>query len=842
VALAAPAAPPADKAARLDAAGDPLPAGTIARLGTTRFRTGETLGVVTMSPDGKLLAAGGDEEGIRLLDAVTGKPLRRIKSENPPASMTFSPDGKVLAAAEGGTDVQLYDTATGREKHKLSAPPAQIVSAAFSGDGKFVCGYGSNATVKAPMPVWETATGKLVASLTTLHTQQTGVSLSADGKLLAVCGTLQPGLVGGEKITPEEAGRTVQLWDVAKGKELRRLVAESGSFTNVAFSPDGKTVAASWGTATLTFWDVATGKEVRRCSVRRSLGAALLYSPDGKYLAVAGDPGPVQLWDAATGKRLRSYDPPPDFPARPYFPAAGKALAYSNTDKAVIIYDLLAGKLLTPEGGHAEAVQAIVFRAGGKEVVTASADGRVCVWDAAGKEVRRSQPRLGPDDESVGRAEGASAILSPDGRHLLTNGFGEGRLHDAATGEALLSLEDNGGGVFAAAFSADGSQFATAGTVGAPAAPGSALRVYETATGRHVRELGSGVQPTAIAFAPDGKLLSAVVQDGGNMTVELRAWDLTTGKQRWQNNITAPEGGPLAFSPDGRLLACATEEGVVTLYESATGRELRGLTRGKDENVRAVRFSPDGRLLAAAYTLSGHQPSRVRVWELATGTVRHVFTGHTGEVLSLCFAPDGKRLASGSADTTILLWDLTGRAGEEAPTEKPTAEELDKLWAGLDDPDARPAHQAMRRLAASPDEAVALLTKHVKPAAAKVTDAAEINRLIAALDADSFEEREKAEKGLEALGASAGPALRKVLEGNPPAEVKRRVEGLLDKLKDRGTPPPELVRPLRAVEVLENLATPEARKLLETLAKGAPEAPLTVAARAVLGRLEQARK
>src|SRR5581483_3759860 len=105
-------------------------------------------------------------------------------------------------------------------------------------------------------------------------------------------------------------------------KELRRLVAESGSFTNVAVSPDGKTVAASWGTSTLTFWDVATGKEVRRCATRRGGSAALLYSPDGKYLAGAADPGPVQLWDAATGKRLGSYDPPPDYPARPCFPAA----------------------------------------------------------------------------------------------------------------------------------------------------------------------------------------------------------------------------------------------------------------------------------------------------------------------------------------------------------------------------------------------------------------------------------------------------------------------------------------------------------------------------------------
>jgi dipeptidyl aminopeptidase/acylaminoacyl peptidase len=337
-------------------------------------------------------------------------------------------------------------------------------------------------------------------------------------------------------------------------------------------------------------------------------------------------------------------------------------------------------------------------------------------------------------------------------------------------------------------------------------------------------------------------MLVAVVQDGGTMAAELRAWDLTTGKERWKSPLTSQDERPLAFAPDGKTLACAGDSGALTLYETATGRELRSLTTPNAQGLGAVRFSPDGRLVAAGYNTSDHKPPRLRVWELTTGTVRHEFTGHTGDIAALCFSPDGKRLASGSADTTAVLWDLTGRAGEEAPKQKPTADELDKLWAGLADPDARPAHRAMRRLGATPDEALALLTKHVKPAEAKAIDAAAIDRLIAALDADDFEEREKAEKGLEALGASAGPALRKALGGNPSAEVKKRVDGLLDKLKDKGAPPPELVRPLRAVEVLEELGTPEARKLLEALAKGAPDAPLTVAARGALGRLEQARK
>jgi HEAT repeat protein len=111
-----------------------------------------------------------------------------------------------------------------------------------------------------------------------------------------------------------------------------------------------------------------------------------------------------------------------------------------------------------------------------------------------------------------------------------------------------------------------------------------------------------------------------------------------------------------------------------------------------------------------------------------------------------------------------------------------------------------------------------------------------VARLVTDLGSDSFAVREKAAAELEKLGEGAGPGLRKALASEPTAEVRRRVEGLLDRQQWPASAP-EAVRGLRAVEALERIGTPEAREALKGLAGGIPEAVLTRAAQAALERL-----
>jgi len=856
---AKPAAGRTDAAERTDQLGYPLPKGALARLGTLRFRDGNYIRAVAVAPDGKTLALGGNE-GIRILELPTGKELRVLKT-TPGFGfdyLVYAPDGKTFGAEDQLGRIVCWNPATGEAVGRITpaTPPKGRPDRgfSFSGDGKYVATSSADfAAAQNYAYICEVATGKPVTRVEALHNHGIRAVLSADGQVLATSGRYTSRGLAKISAKENEIPQTIQLWDAATGKELCKVRTEgSEGVRNVTFSPDSKQMVAAIGNVGMVTWDVATGKELHRFTGRSNIGACLAFSPDGKTLAASTFDDAVQTWDAATGKRRGVYDVPRDPLPRIGFTTDGRLLAWGSIGQSVYVRDVLAEKPLTPTAGHQAGLTDVGFTADGK-VVSASWDGVVCFWSAAGQETRRVQLRTGG---SVVRLRDGEAMpfprdflhsggvrLSPDGKHVLGTRPDGTSLFELAKGREVCTLPSHfGAGLVVAAFSSDGNLLAAASNdlqTGVPA-----LRLYDVNTGRELRKVDEVLRgdPRAVAFAPDGKMVvsaSNLYQAG--RAYRLGAWETATGKEQWR--VERPQGPVQAVrcSSDGTTLAVLDPGGGISLYEAASGAELRRLGVQVDNPIATTfGFSPDGRVLAVAVLDSAAHKSHVFLYEVASGTVRQEFTGHDGQVSALAFAPDGKRLATAGNDTTVLLWDLTGNSGDDLPKAKPTADELDKFWEALNDADSRAAFKAMRRLKTAPAEAVALLAKHVKPVEAKTAPADTITKLIAALDADSFDEREKAARDLAALGKAAEAPLKKALAGKPSAEVRQAIENLLDKLKDNGGPPLELVRPLRAIEVLEDLGTPAARKLLETLTKGQAEAPLTLAAKDALGRLNRA--
>jgi hypothetical protein len=376
--------------------------------------------------------------------------------------------------------------------------------------------------------------------------------------------------------------------------------------------------------------------------------------------------------------------------------------------------------------------------------------------------------------------------------------------------------------------------------------PGGKLLVLGTFTGDTVCVVDVTNGKLLRAFPDPGRMVAnADVTADGRTLVTYRddhtaqMWDIATGARGRQVGPMGHVGarttdgwGPYfsaRLSPDGKWLAYGRRE-YLSLYNVVTGRETYRLA-GLSSDPGALTFSPDSRVLAWG------DERNIHLLEVASGKERHALIGHGGSLLSLCFSRDGKTLVSGSSDSTALVWDLTGRLTDQRTATKPLSRvSLDACWAALADEDAARAYRAIRRLAAAPDQAVSYLQRQLHPA--EPVDKRHLESLIADLDSPQFSVREKAAKALESFGERAAAACRKALAGQPSLEIRRRLEGLLEKQWEAWkSPTRETLRALRALEVLEFTNTQQARQTLQGLARGTPEARVTQEAKASLERL-----
>jgi hypothetical protein len=355
------------------------------------------------------------------------------------------------------------------------------------------------------------------------------------------------------------------------------------------------------------------------------------------------------------------------------------------------------------------------------------------------------------------------------------------------------------------------------------------ILLFDAATGKEGRVLaGDAWWIGALGFSPDSNTLYSWSGDR-----KVRFWSVATGKK--VREFIAADGQKVytgCFSPDGRWFACAGREKVLLLYDVATGTAARRIQLAElSGDWPSFAYTADSRTLAV-----GDDEGNIHLVELANGRLRRRLSGgHCNRISALVFTRDGRRLVSGSTDTTALVWDLTRQIG--AHREPLSAVDLDACWTALAGDDAKAAYRAIHRLAASPKAMVPYLEKRLKPA--ESADPERVARLIRDLDSDQFAVREPSFRELEKLGESAIPACRRALAAAPSAEQRRRLEMLLQRQEqERLAPPPARLQVLRALEAVELAATPRGQQLLEKLAGGAPEALLTHESAAALQRLK----
>lgn len=804
---------------RADRPIDPLPLDAIARLGTVRFRHGYGVTSVAFSPDGKMLTAGGMGRVISLWDAATGKELRRFPSDRgQPARVAFSPDGKVLASVSTADAlVCLYDAKTGKELRLLQGHQSGVSCVTFSPDGKFL----ASGDIKGTVHLWEPVVGNLAlrppgqtddlrhvsGDWGHLH----AMTFSPDSKLLAFAA---------------EDGK-IRLWNPRIPDEIRLLNGHPTAITSLSFSPDGKFLASAGQDKTIRLWATATGEQVRVLGEKPDMVLCVAFSPDGRLLASAHRDGKLAVCDAHTGRIVRCWQGHAFAAVSVAFSPDGKRLASAAAwDSSVRLWHATTGTELHTFDGHDAAVKLVRWQPDGKTLVSIDRTGHALWWDLPTQRSRRRVVHP-PPAWSV-------FALAADNETLAGGGFSDGsiRLGSIASDKSGRLLGTQEQMIQVMALSPNARLLAIGRR-------DLALRLWDVRGGQVVRSFeGPGKVVWCLAFSPDSKVLAYGINQIGNGADDktLRLVDVTNGKVI-HTFASRSRVSAIAFSPDGKVMASWHErypdESFVCLWDVASGKELRRHAGHPAGGSGVISFSPDGKLVASAGGLDKNSAPVIHLWEAATGRLIRGFAGHHSGVNSLAFSPDGLQLASGGGDSTILVWDITGRRVDGRGRAKPlTSRDLDACWTALKNEDSARAYDAVWALVADAQQAVPFLQKHLPPVPR--ADAKTIARLIADLDSDDYQARQKAAEELGKYGDAVSLALQRALDGNPSLEVRRRVQQLLDRTRDWTA---ERLRDHRAIQILEHIGTWQTKELLQALAKGAPEARRTEEAKAALLRL-----
>ncbi len=864
--------------ARIDAFGDPLPEGAIYRLGTTRLRVLPNHHFEHLSFDTKgkhILAYDTTDGKIRMWEIAGGREVRSFHAEYRSA-FTISPDGTALAVADSDK-IRVYELATGKERLAIQYDRQRdhANAIAYSPDGKNIlalCREKKNYRVTR----WEAATGKKLGAWHLSEDQP--IAFSPDTRLVA---------------SVAEKENAIRLWDTASGKKVREWKTAAkveGGSRCLCFSPDGLLAAAD-DDARIRVYETSSGKEIRSWKGWRDDGTSdksdrpavddldLAFAPDGKTLASVDRNKICRLWDARTGRELRHFG---NVSGTVIFSADGKIVAAGGADFRLRLWETATGRDLCPFADPGR-ITSVVFAPNARVLIENSDRGRARLLNA----------QNGRPCKPIAELPGEMRAISPDGsRLLLLRRGGPLCILDAATGKERVRFADTNKGDFVAGWSPDGRTLITNGGKWND----ERARVWDSATGKSGkkewsanticspdgRTIAEWEETTTIRlfavdtakeqsplrgcaecliyrlvrqhengstgrggrydfrplFSPDGKLLLTGLQGGGSFAL----WDTVGAKPIFRLRCADYYLENAVFSPNGRLLALLDSRGDPCLLDTATGRPLHRLTRKEGDLFWVMHtvnraFSPDGRLFAAAY-----DAHTLVLWETATGQPIRVWPGHgRGHLVQMDFSSDSRQLATVGEDGTALVWDATGISPDgRLPARQLTADETEATWRALADKDAAKAHRALWTLIADPERALPMLRQRLHATAKP--DPRRLAQLLADLDNDSFALREAASAELRKMGEATRSALRQTLQSKPSLEVRRRVEGLLHAI-DGAPLSGDAVRELRAVAVLEHIGNDEAQRLLGTLAAGVADTLLTREAEEARARLlERARR
>ncbi|KAG8718386.1 hypothetical protein FRC09_012736 [Ceratobasidium sp. 395] len=602
--------------------------------------------------------------------------LTSIWVGSPVYSVAVSPNGYRIASGSDDGTVRVWDAGTG----DIVLGPLQggdscrMNCVAFSADGRWIASGSNDSTIR----VWNAETGE--SRLGPLQ----GDDL--DGAIISV--TFSP---DGHNLTSSSSHAIVRVWELKTGQSILELHGHSEYVNSAAFSPDGRWIASYSYDETLRIWDAQTGDSVLKplCGHSDTVWS-IAFSPDSHRIVSGSNDSTIRIWDAKTGDMLLGPLQAQSEVQSVAFSADGRRVASCYADKTVRIWNAQTGDLvMQPLDGHSGEVTSVAFCPDGR-VVSGSRDKTIRIWNVAvdGNEARLSEQS---NASKVYLGWVSSVAFLADGRSVVSgSGTGTVNIWDVETGQAVQEpLNGHTDTVNAVAVSSNGRWIASGSndttvrlwnvnTGGAKLEPlrghsdcvqsvafspncrlvvsGSddqTVRIWDVETGQVVLGplTGHSREVSSVAFSPNGHRIAS-----GSMDASVRIWDSKTG----QVIVKTPENQSnsvisIAFSFDGRRIVSGFSDNTISVLDVETGDTILGPLKGHNVSIKSVALSPDDCWIASA---SAYDDATIRIWDAQTGNLMpEPLQGHTLFLTSIAFSPDGRRIASGSWDASIRIWD-----------------------------------------------------------------------------------------------------------------------------------------------------------------------------------------
>jgi WD40 repeat protein len=532
---------------------------------------------------------------------------------------------------------------------------AKVASAEFSHDGKFIV----TRTMDNKVRLWDAGSKKIVKELSE-NNGSNSATFSPDGKLIATGGT----------------DGVVRLWDGASGAPVRELQGHTALVHRALFSPDGNYLVSVSDDNTVRVWKPATGEAVKVLKGHTAGVSEVTFSPDKIHFATeaADEKGIIWSFDSDNGKVLDGLT---GTKAALAFSPDGKLLATEGGpgtelgalpegDYPATVWDVATGKMKFRLGGHLDYIASVAFSPDGNAIVTSSGDSTARLWTADGQLVKELRGHTRPL---------SGALFSPDGKFVVTaSADNTVRVWDSLDGKLISVFRGHSQAVNNVAFSADGQFIVSASDDQTarlwPFHPGDGATISTIESWDHSAAV------TSIACSPNGSEMAATTRDG-------KLWLDGVGMQRSVPfTYLVDRSAKVAnarFSPDGQSIATTRgSSGVIYnidalrafvdstrsefIYKEApppsADKKLRlsepdGVRlEGHTADINSVAFSPDGRFVVTASA-----DTTARVWDATTGAVAGELRGHSKSVNSASFSPDGRFIVTASDDATVRLWD-----------------------------------------------------------------------------------------------------------------------------------------------------------------------------------------